>query len=103
MRRTDDDAGASSSRQSSSKSFFNVVSLSKVEHTREFLRRVGALNNAETKVDVDNGVVLYLQFFFFVCVFWMIFSGLCVLSHQFFRGVLKDDFKWRSTDKKKRR
>ena len=68
MRRTDDDAGASSSRQSSSKSFFNVVSLSKVECTREFLRRVGALNNAETKVDVD-GVVLYLQFFFFVCVF----------------------------------
>ena len=69
MRRTDDDAGASSSRQSSSKSFFNVVSLSKVEHTREFLRRVGALNNAETKVDVDNGVVLYLQFFFVSFVF----------------------------------
>ena len=75
MRRTDDDAGASSSRQSSSKSFFNVVSLSKVEHTREFLRRVGALNNAETKVDVD-GVVLYLQFFFVSFVFfWMIFFG----------------------------
>ena len=30
---------------------------------------MGALNNAETKVDVDNGVVLYLQFFFFVCFF----------------------------------